>query len=231
MNAPEFDQYSQSYQSEIEKVIGQYGGRHDHFLISKIDCLHRIALRHLAPPATLRILDVGCGPGLTTSLMSDRFLSATGLDVSSGLLDYAKSKHANSKFVHYDGSVMPFVTGTFDVAVAINVFHHIPPYHRDNVLAEMLRVVRPGGMVALIEHNPYNPLTMRVVRACAFDKDAILLNCRESRCRMERAGLIRIQSRYVLFLPFPGMMSALTDRLLAWLPLGAQYMAFGFKPN
>jgi ubiquinone/menaquinone biosynthesis C-methylase UbiE len=229
-NHAEFDEYSQSYQLEIEKAISQYGGQHDYFLKCKIDCLHRFAQTHFNPSMALRVLDVGCGPGITTHLMAQRFNAVTGLDVSSGLLEYARGHYSNCEFVHYDGSHMPFAQDAFDMVVAINVFHHIPPDHRDAIVKEMCRVVRAGGIVSIIEHNPYNPVTLRVVRSCAFDKDAILLKSRETECRLESVGLTGIQTRFILFVPFAGRLAFITEKLLGWLPLGAQYAAFGIKP-
>ena len=57
----------------------------------------------------------------------------------------------------------PFGEGAFDVSFAVCVLHHVPPPQRLALVSEMARVTRPGGTVAIFEHNPWNPLTRRAV--------------------------------------------------------------------
>jgi hypothetical protein len=59
----------------------------------------------------------------------------------------------------------------------------------DVVIAEMARVTRPGGMVAIIEHNPLNPVTRHIVSRCPFDRDAVLLRCGTGARLLAGAGL------------------------------------------
>jgi hypothetical protein len=94
----------------------------------------------------------------------------------------------------------------------------------------MVRLARPGGLVVIWEHNPWNPLTRRVVARCSFDRDAALLSLAETRRLLRRAGLSRIESRYGLFFPWRGRGWRRAERLLAQVPLGAQFAALGSKP-
>ena len=75
----------------------------------------------------------------------------------------------------YVGETLPYESSAFDLSIAICVLHHVPPTQWVGFLCEMRWVVRPGGLVCLIEHNPLNPLTKLVVALCEFDRDAVLL--------------------------------------------------------
>jgi SAM-dependent methyltransferase len=130
-----------------------------------------------------------------------------------------------------DGQHAPFAGGSFDLVFAVCLLHHVPPGgRRDAVVAEMARLARPGGLVAIWEHNPWNPLTRHVVARCPFDRDATLLSLAETRRLLRRAGLSRIESRYGLFFPWRGSAWRRAERLLAQVPLGAQFAALGSKP-
>ena len=61
---------------------------------------------------------------------------------------------------------MPVPDASVDVVFAICVVHHVPPAHWGAFAAEMARVLRPGGVAAIFEHNPLNPVTRRVVSNC-----------------------------------------------------------------
>jgi hypothetical protein len=91
----------------------------------------------------------------------------------------------------------------------------------------MARVIRPGGVVCIIEHNPLNPLTQLSVRRCEFDRDAVLLPAWRTAGLMARAGLRAVESRYFLLLPSAATPMRAIERRLARLPLGAQYIACG----
>ncbi|MCX5902794.1 MAG: hypothetical protein NTV89_04825 [Proteobacteria bacterium] len=88
---------------------------------------------------------------------------------------------------------------------------------------------KKGAVVVLFEHNPFNPMTLRVVRSCAFDANAILLKSTESRRRLLEAGFENVSSRYILFIPFRGWLFNGLDYRLGCIPLGAQYYAVGVK--
>jgi hypothetical protein len=91
----------------------------------------------------------------------------------------------------------------------------------------LARVVRPGGLVMVFEHNPLNPLTRRAVSTCAFDDDAVLLPQHRTRALMLGAGLENVQSRAILSIPSLGRISRQVDLGLGRLSLGAQYVARG----
>ena len=102
----------------------------------------------------MRVLDVGCGPGSITRGLAERVApgEAVGLDLSRETLDAARQEAAArglDNLRYEEGSVyeLPFADGSFDVAYAHQVFQHLR--ERDAALREILRVLRPGGLVAV----------------------------------------------------------------------------------
>jgi ubiquinone/menaquinone biosynthesis C-methylase UbiE len=171
----------------------------------------------------LNILDVGCGSGLIETFLVDRYRKITAIDVSRELLESAKKVVANVDFQFYDGKKMPFPDNSFDLVFSICVFHHIDHEHRLILLNEMKRVVRPGGCVAIYEHNPLNPLTRRTVANCEFDKNALLIGSNQLLKLLKSCGLLNVYKGYITFFPFKGKFFRQIEKWLAPLPLGAQF--------
>ena len=109
-----------------------------------------VFLDWLAPSAGLRWIDVGCGNGASTAMIVDRCAPCEiqGIDPSAGQLAYARSRLAGSvaEFRQGEGAALPFPDGNFDVGVMALVIFFLPDPAKG--VAELVRVVRPGGMVA-----------------------------------------------------------------------------------
>ena len=111
-------------------------------------------LPHLRPG--LRVLDFGCGPG-TISVGLARAVAPGelhGVDMEASQIELAKSVAAaygqeNAAFQVADVTDMPFEDGYFDIAHCHNVLMHIPD--TASVLAEVRRVLRPGGIIGCRE--------------------------------------------------------------------------------
>jgi len=90
-----------------------------------------------------------------------------------------------------------------------------------------IAIVRPNGLICVIEHNPFNPLTRLAVLRCPFDKDAHLLRAAQARRLLERAGLTHVRSSHFLLTPFSSSAAHHVERWFSGLPLGAQYVVTG----
>jgi ubiquinone/menaquinone biosynthesis C-methylase UbiE len=219
----EFDQYRNNYVDVLQKAFVLPGMKPEFFLKIKADHILSTTQRIIGPSSDLNILDVGCGSGLIETFLVDRYRKITAIDVSRELLESAKKVVANVDFQFYDGKKMPFPDNSFDLVFSICVFHHIDHEHRLILLNEMKRVVRPGGCVAIYEHNPLNPLTRRTVANCEFDKNALLIGSNQLLKLLKSCGLLNVYKGYITFFPFKGKFFRQIEKWLAPLPLGAQF--------
>ena len=96
------------------------------------------AILDLSPAVGGNVLDFGCGTKPYESLFSNA-THYTGVDI-----EVSGHNHADSKVdVFYDGKTLPFIDGNFDSVVSFEVFEHL--FNIDEVLAEVSRVLKPGG--------------------------------------------------------------------------------------
>ncbi|MEK7164778.1 MAG: class I SAM-dependent methyltransferase [Patescibacteria group bacterium] len=103
------------------------------------------------------VLDIGCGTGrVRQALPAD--LDYTGLDNSPELLEVARRKYANNKFVQADARDLPLPDNSFDVVLLIATVHHFfAQADRLKVLQEARRVLKPGGQIYLTVWNLNRP--------------------------------------------------------------------------
>lgn len=227
---PEFDRYSESYRDAVEESISFVDVDLDFFTRAKVEALLELVTDRLGPPGQLTMLDLGCGPGETDRFLDGRVGRLAGVDVASGMLERARRRNPSVEYRGFAaGDAIPFGDAEFDVCFAVCVLHHVPPADRGPLLDQMWRVCRPGGLVVLFEHNPWNPLTRRAVRSCEFDRDAELLTRREASRLLSAAGVEDQRGRYILFFPRESALLRGIERGLGWLPLGAQYAVFGHR--
>lgn len=224
----DFDRYRESYEAAVEDAISFAGQEHEFYVEAKARRLLELARRRLGQ-RRMRVLDVGCGVGLTDRLLLPHVAALEGVDVSTAMVERARESNPAASYQVYDGRRLPFEEDAFDVAFAICVLHHVEPPDRRPLLAELRRVTRPDGLTVVFEHNPLNPLTRRVVRHCAFDEGVELIGRRELERLHRAAGLDVVDAEYLLFFPWRARPLALLERGLTRLPLGAQYVVAGRK--
>jgi SAM-dependent methyltransferase len=97
------------------------------------------------------VLEVGPGPGMTTDILRDRTPRLTSIEIDPRLADALKYRlqNTNVTVVEGDATAMPFADGSFSGAVSFTMLHHVPsPALQDRLLAEVYRVLKPGGVFA-----------------------------------------------------------------------------------
>jgi ubiquinone/menaquinone biosynthesis C-methylase UbiE len=105
----------------------------------------------LLGPDANDVLDAGCGTGRMTAYLHSLApgLTIDGVDLSPGMLEQARSTYPDGRFVEGDLAALPYGDGSFDGVLAWYSIIHTPAEDVGVILAEMRRVLRPGG-VALI---------------------------------------------------------------------------------
>jgi SAM-dependent methyltransferase len=221
-----FDRNRLTYTEAVDRAISFAGLSHDVYTAAKAQRLLELARRRLGR-LPKDALDVGCGLGLTDSHLARHIAGLHGVDVSEEMVEGARERNPAVHYRSYDGRALPYETGRFELVFAICVLHHVEPDARAALLAELARVTRPQGLVAVFEHNPWNPLTRRVVRACAFDEGVRLLTRRRLAEGFRASGLIVTDAEYLLFSPWRTRAVVSLERRLSRVPAGAQYVVAG----
>jgi ubiquinone/menaquinone biosynthesis C-methylase UbiE len=123
------------------------------------DALENLGLRRGA-----HVLDVGCGTGISLQPLLARGMNLTGLDPSAEMLAAAKLVAPGATLVEGKAEQLPFADGSFDAAVSAQAFHW---FDADTAFAELIRVVKPGGPIAVWWKMLGSGEAMRAVRAAA----------------------------------------------------------------
>lgn len=232
----EFDDYAAEYQGGLDNPVKRMlGNSPDQFIAVKTRWLMRREPK--LRTGGLAVLDYGCGVGSLMRVLAETGARAefTGCDISSGMLRQVEKRWpvklgAPPALAPQQGAKTPFADGQFDVATVSAVLHHVPVAERSAVYAELGRVLKPGGRLYVFEHNPRNPLVRHVIARTPIDQNAILLDPTEVRHGLLDAARYDLDTDYLMFMP-PGMAFLRpVDRVLAWLPLGAQYVVAARKP-
>jgi ubiquinone/menaquinone biosynthesis C-methylase UbiE len=100
------------------------------------------------------VLEIGPGPGRTTDLLRDMTTRLTAIEVDASLAVALAERMigTNVEVVHGDATEMTFPDGRFSAAVSFIMLHHVPmAEQQDRLLAEVARVLRPGGVFAGVD--------------------------------------------------------------------------------
>jgi SAM-dependent methyltransferase len=225
-----FDLYAEDYDAALARGISVSGEKKDYFAQRRIEWL-RDCLK-LASASVKTLMDFGCGTGSSTRLFID-ILGVeyfVGTDQSPKSLEVARREQGSecAQFLLFD-EYQP--CGQFDVVFCNGVFHHIPPLDRAAAIDYVLRSLRPGGLFAFWENNPWNPGTRYVMSRIPFDRDAITLCSPEAQRLLRLSGFEILRTDFLFIFPRILHWCRWVEPFCSRLPLGAQYQILCRKPS
>ncbi len=228
-NNTEFDEYAAGYDDALAQGISISGEDKNYFARERLAWLAGCLRRLQEQPQSA--MDFGCGTGSAAPFLLDLLGLKTlcGVEVSVKSVEVAKSTYGSER-VRFMPLNQYEPSEQMDLVFCNGVFHHIPVDQRADAVKYVYRSLRPGGLFALWENNPWNPGTRYVMRRIAFDRDAITLKASESRRLLQSGGFEILRTDFLFIFPrmlrwFRGI-----EPLISRLPFGAQYQIFCRKP-
>jgi SAM-dependent methyltransferase len=227
----EFDRFASEYEACHNRSLPP-GIHSSDFAAQKAAVLHEWVGAWFGGRKEIAVLDFGCGTGRTLAAVAAAPWCGdlAGVDESAASLDVARRALAGQpKRVRLVGSLDELGDETpFDLALMFNVLHHVPPNERRRVLGRIAMKLHQGGILAVWEHNPFNPVTRLLVAAAPMDRHACLVSRRQTIRLLSGVGFGCVACRYVNCLPpklsvFRAVRGM--ERALSGVPLGTQYWA------
>ncbi|MBI2736272.1 MAG: class I SAM-dependent methyltransferase [Rhodospirillales bacterium] len=195
----------------------------------------RLVLDLLGPVDDLDVVDLGCGDGKLASQLAHLGARVTGLDADPRMLTAARRRadieSVELDLIRGDIEALPFPDASFDRIVAVTVLCFVRD--ADRAVAEMARVLRPGGRVLIGELGRWSLwAAIRRVRGwlgAATWKAARFRTARELRALPEAYGLVVHGLRGSIYYPPCGTAASLLARFDPWIArwptLGAAFIA------
>jgi SAM-dependent methyltransferase len=223
------DGYSAGFDDPLKKVMGDSAGA---FLAPKLNLLieHGREAGFDLASGSGNLLDFGCGAGdfLGGLVEACPAWRLEGCDVSTGMLDEARKRLGarSDKVKLWEIAENRLPSEAYDVVTIVCVLHHIAPGIWASVLKNIAASLRPAGLLAIFEHNPWNPVTRWMVSRTEVDRNAILL----SSSMLKRMILVEPFKSVTVdnFLFFPPRLTWLSrsEAVLRSIPMGGQYALF-----
>ena len=117
-----------------------------------------MAFAAIAEARPRRVLEVGCGPGELAARVRDELgAEVVAVDISPRMVELARERGIDAR--EGDVQQLPFADGEFECAVAAWMLYHVPDVER--ALAELARVLRPGGRLVAVTNAPDHLLELR----------------------------------------------------------------------
>lgn len=221
----DFDDYTENYNQLLSDKTYFFSSSEIYFARYKVDLVRR----QVHSPVS-RLLEYGCGIGRNIPFLQQAFPDTVivGSDISRASLEIAQRENTGVEFLQEVEDTQSMEL--FDMIFVAGVFHHVPMEQRVEVARTLFMRLSPGGLLFVFEHNPFNPVTRRIVSNCPYDEDASLLRPSELQHILERAELTIERKSYCLFVPPSLSMLTWLESRLGWLPLGGQYWVQAKRP-
>ncbi|WP_165235079.1 class I SAM-dependent methyltransferase [Aquisphaera insulae] len=133
------------------EVARQFDAQRRRFKAAVPDDDYRLVglLEAIGPVRDRRVLDLGCGKGRFTRAIQRRGATVFGVDIAAAMLAEA---HGLPR-VRASARRLPFGDGSFDCAIAVEVLEHMDPAGCEACIREARRVLKPGGILAIVDKN------------------------------------------------------------------------------
>lgn len=227
-SAQELFDRGEEYDAMLDRGLRLTGEDKGFFIRGRLELL-----LDLLPPGgpAERVLDFGCGIGDTTAALAEAFPDArvTGVDTAERALAHARKLHGGSRIDFHEVSELD-AKPAYDLCYVNGVFHHIPPRQRPEALTRIRAALRPTGVLAMFENNPWNPGTRMVMRRIPFDRDARTISPRRAVTLLRANDFELVAPPSHLFF-FPAALAPLRvfEPYLRRLPLGGQYVVLAAR--
>lgn len=210
------------YDDMLQRGLKLSGEPKEFFVRGRLEHLQR-RLGHRAAPN--RILDFGCGTGDTSAALAEMFPSAcvVGVDVVEAAVQSADARLGSERTVFGTLTLLD-QSDPFDLCYVNGAFHHIDVADRPQAMRTIHRAMRPGGVLAVFENNPWSIPARMVMRRIPYDAGAVMVRARTLAALARDAGFAEVLPARYLFV-FPKALRPLraVERGLESLPIGAQY--------
>jgi ubiquinone/menaquinone biosynthesis C-methylase UbiE len=222
----EFDEYASDYFKSLQNPIRGLIKDNYYFVHTKANIINDIVGNHFKDQKNVNIVDIGAGIGLFEKFIHDDRIHIFGIDLSYNMLQVANAiGNIDTKcYCQADAEQLPLPDDSADIVFSSCVLHHIPFEKIENVIKDLTRVCKPGGMIIIFEHNPYNLLTQLVVKTTRLDRNARLITNKKLVEIADRLGLKKSKVEFILYGSL-GIDRFISSRLrfLTRLPFGGQY--------
>jgi SAM-dependent methyltransferase len=200
MSQTAFDEYAKNYDEALEQGIAVSGEDKNYFAKGRIAWLAGCLKELGESPA--QVMDYGCGTGTATPFFFELIgaRSVIGAEISTKAIEIATQTYASecTQFFLFD-DYLP--DEKMDLVFCNGVFHHIPPAQRASAVNYIYRSIKPGGLFAFWENNPWNPGTRYVMSRIPFDRDAITLTPPEARGLLTDGGFEVLRTDFQFIFP------------------------------
>jgi SAM-dependent methyltransferase len=225
----EFDAYAVDYDAVLARGIAISGENKNYFARRRVVWLARCLARLQKFPRLA--MDFGCGTGSATPFLLKELQLASLVGVDASVQSLAAARQTHGKRARFVPLAEYRPEGLFDLVFCNGVFHHISPGDRAAAVDTLHSSLRPGGVLAFWENNPWNLGTRYIMRRIPFDQNAIPLSAPAARRLLRERGFEGMRTDFLFF--FPRFLAWLRwlEPGLTYLPLGAQYQILCQKPE
>ncbi len=227
MDRVEFDSFAENYNKILGEQLSFFDPKTDYFAEYKAKIT-----RDIIKGQPEHMLEFGCGTGRNLPFLHALFPTTKiyGCDISQNSLDLAAKNNDFAQLFKLDFEDVGLkYAGYFDLIFIACVFHHIPPQLHLDYMRLLNKLLKKKGDIIIFEHNPYNPITLHMVKTCPFDSDAVLIRPGEMKFLLLDSGFKTMRTNFALF--FPAFLKKLRplEKKIGLVPLGGQYFVHGTK--